>query len=225
MANRCHLKTEVGRQVFHLFLVHFQQCSYLSIVVRISLPGVECDDVAEFGTLKQFLLLFYLDISWHDHTAVGGDTTLQRVALLVQLTQVAGQRVVAAEHLDLLELTSLLGIHPNLVVNEVVVHLDGIVVNLVLAGQFCLKLWCHGNIEDEREGTVSSQILRLLLLAGQRFAQHLDLIITNITHQLVAQQTVDFVGFHLSAKLLLNHSHRHHARTEAREVSLLTIVF
>ena len=165
-----HLVAEVAVQVLHLLLVNLQQGGNLSIVVGIGLLGVEGDNVAGLATVEELALLLVLDIGRHDHTAVGSDAALQGVALLVQLAQVAGQRVVAAEDLTLDELAGLRGVHRHLVVDELVVHLDGIVVHLVATAQLSLELGSNSDVEHKGEGAVLLQVLRLLLLAGQRLA-------------------------------------------------------
>ena len=107
MTDLSNLVAEVCGQIFHLILLYLQKSCHLGIVVRISLLGVEGDDVTGFSTVEEFLLVFGLDIGRHHHTTLGCDTTFLGVTLFVELTQITGDGVITAEHLSLHELTSL----------------------------------------------------------------------------------------------------------------------
>ena len=104
-----------------------------------------------------------------------------------------------------------------------------LLISVILVGtgaELSLEVGSHGNVEHESERAVAGQVLRLLLLlVGQRLAQHLNLILTHILIELLAQQTVHFVHLYGCAILLLNQTHRHHAGTEAGHLSLLAIIF
>ena len=123
------------------------------------------------------------------------------------------------------KLTGLLGVHLNLLVNELVVDRDAVVGNLVLVGKLSLELGGDGDVEDKGQRTVLLQVLGLLLIAGEGLAEHLDLVVADIGHQLVAQQAVHLIDLHGSAVLFLNHAHGHHTGTESGHLSLLAIVF
>ena len=101
------LVTEVSCQILYLLLVNLQQGCNLCVIVWISLFRVEGDDVTGLRAVKEFLLILSLDIGRHHHTTLGSDTTFLGVALLIELTQITGDGIVATEYLSLHELTSL----------------------------------------------------------------------------------------------------------------------
>ena len=225
VADARHLIAEVRCQVLHGVLINLQQGSHLSIAAGISLLRVERDDVAGLAAVEQFLLSLILDIGGHDHTAVRRDTALERVALLVELAQVARQCVVAAEHVGVTHLTVLAGIHLYLIVNQLVVGLDSVVVELVLAVEHSRELGSHGDVVSKGEGTVGGQVLRLLALAGQGLAQHLYFVLADVLRHFFVQQAVDLVDLCGHAILLLDHTHGHHAGAETGHLCAFPVVF
>ena len=116
-------------------------------------------------------------------------------------------------------------IHIYLLVDELVVYRDVVVVHLVLAANLGLEGGSYGNVELKLQGTVALEVQLCLLVAGQRLAKHLNLVLTNISVQLLAQHLVHHVHLDLSAELALYHAHRSHAGTETGDVSTLAIVF
>ena len=107
VADLGHLEAEVSIHILDSLLVGLQQSCNLSVVVGIGLLRIEDNDVAGLATLELLLLVLVLDVAGHNHATLGGDTTLECVALSVQLAQVALQGVVAAPFLSLNKLTSL----------------------------------------------------------------------------------------------------------------------
>ena len=149
MTNLGHLIAEVARQVLHLLFLNLQQGSHLGIIVGISLLGIEGDDITGLASVEELLLVISLDIGRHDHATLSSDTTLKGIALVIELTKVTGQRIIAFEHLALDELTRLRLVHLNLLVNQLVIHIDGIVINLILSRQSHAEFRGNGNIKDE----------------------------------------------------------------------------
>ena len=121
-------------------------------------------------------------------------------------------------------MTAAAGIHIHLLVYQFVVHLDGIVVNLIVAAQLNLKFGSHGNVEDERIGSILLHIHRLLLLRRQGIAQHLNLILLNILVDLLAYELVNLIHFHAGSHLTLNQAHWYLTCTETWHIGLLTII-
>ena len=221
-----NLEAEVSIQILNLLLLNLQQGSNLSIVIGVSLLGVESDDVASLSTVEQLLLVVGLDVSRHNHGSLGSDTTFLGVTVLVKLAHVTSQCIVTAEYLSLNELTSLRCIHLYLIVEHLIINLDGVIVNLISASQLSLELRSYGNIEHECQIISVLKVLGyLLLLVWEGLTQHLDLVLTNILIQLLAQQLVNLVNLYCCAILLLNHSHGNHTWTESRNLCFLTIIF
>ena len=206
--------------VLHVVLLNLHQARHLNVALGISLAGIPGNDVTQFGTVKQFLLVFHLDILRHQHCVSNlngtihlAQVTLQHIALL----SVIG--------LHLLILAGTVLIHLHLLVDKLVIHLDVIVVHLVLTAQLSLELRGYGDIELEGQRVCILQILGLLSGIGQRLTQHLYLILADVLIQLLAQHLVHHVHLDSSTILALNHAHRGLTGTESRNVSTLTIVF
>ena len=219
------LIAEVSSQVLHVVLLYLQQGCHLSIVVGIGLLGVEGDDITRLGTVEELLLVLSLDIGRHDHTTLSGDTAFLGVTVLVELTQVTSEGIVTAEDVGLHELTCLRGVHLYLIVDQLVLHLDGVVVDLVLGAELSLELRGNGDIEHESQIGVLLEVLgHLLLLVGKGLAQHLDIVLLDVFVQLLTEELVHFLYLNGCSILLLNHTHRNHTWTETRHLCLLTII-
>ena len=221
-----NLIAEVALVLGNLLFLYLEQRADLGIVLRIGLAGVERDNVAQLGTVEVSLFLIHLNILWHEHHVGERDAALERVALGIELTQVALQHValLGVILLGLLVAAGTRGIHVGLLVNQLVIDLDGVIVNLVLAVQLNLELGSHGNVEDERVGSLLREVHLHLLLRGQGLAEHLDVVVLYVFIKLFAHHAVH--GIHLGRQAILPFHQRqgHHARAEAGEVGTLAIV-
>ena len=213
--------------VLDFLLLNLQQARNLYIALRISLAGIPSDDVAQFGTLEEFLLVVHLHILRHQHSISHLDTTFFHIAVSVQLTKVALQHIALfrIEILYLLILSCTALIHLYLLVNEFIVNSDVIERNLVLTAQFGLELRSHSNIKLKLQGLVTLEIKLLLLVTGKWLTQHVNLVILYISIQFLAQHTVNHVNLDVCTELTLDHPHRSLTRTESGNLCTLAIVF
>ena len=98
-------------------------------------------------------------------------------------------------------------------------------VNLIVAIEFDAEFGCHSNIKLERIRCRLFQILGLLTFVLQRFAKHLNFVVLHIFINLLTNELVNGIHLGRCTILLFNQSHRNHAWTETRIISLLTEVF
>ena len=178
------------------------------------------------SAIKQFLLVFYLNILGHEHGVGHGDAALEGVALLVELAEVALEHVThrLIIVLHFLIVSAAAGHHVNLAVDQLVISLDVIIGHLVLIGEADGEFGSHGDIEHELEGSVAFQVLRHLFLGRHGLAEHLDFIVVDIFVHLLSEDLVDDVHLDSSAILALDQAHGHHTRSETRDISLLAIL-
>ena len=222
-----HLIAEIGIHRLHSLAVYLEQACHFGVVVRISLARVEGDDVARFCVVEQLLLVFHLNIFGHHHGSVHRYSAFLCVAVGVQLTQVALQHValLAVVRVCLLIASQLTCEHIHLLVDELVVRLDVVVSELGVAVELYLELRSHSYVEHESVRSVLLYVHRLLLFRRKGLSEHLYLVVLYISINLLSHELVKSVHLHRCAELLFNKSHRHHTRTEAREVRFLTVVF
>ena len=219
-----HLEAEVTLVVLHFVFLDLQQRRHLSVVVGIGLPGVEGDDVAHLGTLKELLLIVHLNIIGHQHGTSHLKTAFLSVALLVELAQVTLEKIALLIAVSLLVFACTRCEHVDLLVDQLVVNSYIIVHNLILSVELHLEFGGHGNIEHEGIRSGLLQILRFLLLGSHGLTEHLNLVILDILVDLLTHKFVDGIHLNRCAKLPLNQSHRNHSGTEAGVVGFLAIV-
>ena len=220
-----HLVAKVRLHLASLFgIVHLEQSLQLGIAL-VGLAGVEGEDVAQLAAFEDLLLVFGLDIFGHDECTLYGDTTFERIALGIELAEVALQKVVGLVGLSLLVVADTLSVSLHLLVDELVVYLYLVVFNLVFVGQLDLEFGSHSHVEDEGIGSLSLNVYGHLLVAGQRFAEHVDMIVVDVLVHFLSHHLVDDVHLHGGAILALDHPHGDHARTESRHLCALAIVF
>ena len=208
----------------HLFFLDFQQGRNLCIAFRIGLAGVEGDDVASLGPVEELLLVVGLNVVGHQHGRLDGETALLGVTVLVEFAQVALEHVALGIRLCILVLARARGEHLHLAVHQFVVHVDAVIVDGILVGEFNVELRGNGNVEHERVGAGLLQVLGLLLLRGEGLAEHLHLVVGDVFLYLVANDLVDGIHLDRGAELALNHAHRSLTGTETGHVGFLAIV-
>ena len=152
-------------------------------------------------------------------------TTLFGIALLIELTQIAFQHVVVFIAVNAFKATQTRSEHVYLTVDQRIINRDGVMVNLVVAIEFDAEFGCHSNIKLERIRCRLFQILGLLTFMLQRFAKHLNFVVLHIFINLLTNELVNGIHLGRCTILLFNQSHRNHAWTETRIISLLTEVF
>ena len=221
--NLRNLIAEITLVLVLLLTVHFQQSSNLSAAI-VSFVRIEGDDVTGLGTLEELLLVIVLQILGHDGSALNSQATLLGVAVLIELAQVTLQHVALLIGLAVGVLAEAALEHLHLTVDERVVDSDVVVVDGVLGVERDVELGSHGDVKHKGVGSRLLQVLRLLLLRGERLAQHVHLVVGKIFVNLVTDDLVDDVHLHCAAKLATDEAHGHHAGTEARHVGTLAVV-
>ena len=219
-----NLIAKVARVVAQLFFLYFQESSQLCIVF-ISLARIHRDDVALLRSIEKCLLCFVLNVIGHHRCSFNGQTTLFGVALLIELAQIAFQHVVVFIAINAFKAAQTRSEHVDLTVDQRIINRDGVMVNLVVAIEFDAEFGCHSNIKLERIRCRLFQILGLLTFVLQRFAKHLNFIVLHIFINLLTNELVNGIHLGRCTILLFNQSHRNHAWTETRIISLLTEVF
>ena len=194
--NLGNLIAELRLHVLHSITLYLQELRNLSIIVWISLAWIESDDVAQLSTIKQLLLVVYLDIAWHQDSALNCNTAFLSVAILVKLTQITLEHIIALVVLCLLIATRTRCQHIYLLVDSLVVNNDFVVIHLIATSERHLHLRSHCYVKHKGVRTVLLDIYRSLLLRSKRLAKHLDLIVLNILVDLLADNLVD--SFHLN---------------------------
>ena len=147
--------------IYIIVILQTQQASHLGVIVCIGLAGIEGDDVAKLSSFEELLLVVDLDILWHDGHATLNDTVLGQLAK-VTLQNVVGCRIVVLDRC--IAMTGVAGESHHLAVDELIVNLDVVIVDCVIAVECNVELGSNSDVEHECIGSFLVEVYRGLLL-------------------------------------------------------------
>ena len=226
MGDFFYLEAEVALHVGNGILLNLQQGSDFSLVAVKGNRRVEHQYLVGLGVGKDSLLLVILHIGRHHHGVLNLDAAFLHVVVLVELGNQTFQHVAFGVLLYALVVSATLCVHFHLTLNQLVVYVDGIVVDFIVGVKHDVELRSQGNVEYKFESLVLCKVDGgLLLFIGKGLAQHVHLVIFQIFINLFLKHFVHFLSLDGSSILLLDQAHRNHTRTETRHVCLFAEVF
>ena len=122
-------------------------------------------------------------------------------------------------------LAETVGVGLYLLVDHLFGRLDGVLRQFVLAVELSVELRRYGDVEEESEGVLVVEVDLRRLLARQRIAENLDLVVLNVLLEVLSHEFVQDISEDALAVHFLHQSGRNHTRTEARHLSLVAYFF
>ena len=122
-------------------------------------------------------------------------------------------------------LAETVGVGLYLLVDHLFGRLDGVLRQFVLAVELSIELRRYGDVEEESEGILVVEVDTRRLLARQRIAEDLDLVVLNVLLEVLSHKFVQDISEDALAVHFLHQSGRNHTRTEARHLSLVAYFF
>ena len=212
-----NLEGEIALQVLGLLFVDTEQRAYFYFAVK-SLGRVESNHIAFLGSDELLLLRFLLHVSRIENRVLFDDIS-------VHLLSQTFDDVAFCYLISLCVLAETLCVTLHLVVYHLVRYLDDVLGQFVLAGQFGIELRSNGDVEEEGEGVLVIEVNLRRVLAWERFAEDLEIVVLDVFLQSFAYLFVEHVSKDAFTVHFLHQTGRYHARTETRHLCLLAHLF
>ncbi|EJX02269.1 hypothetical protein EVA_09624 [gut metagenome] len=220
-ADFSYFEAEVTRVVLSFFLFNLQESCELSFITFVSSTGVEGQYLILLCVFEELLLVIALEVSRHQRNLLYDHTTFEGLTFFIQFSQRTTQDVAICVNVCAFRVTCLLTESVELLRNQLVRHLDVIVIYRITATNLSVEIRSQSDIKDKSEIILVLDILGLLLFATERFAQHIYLVFVDIIEEAILEQLVYFFSLSLYAIHLLHQAHRHLTLTETGHLNLL----
>ena len=218
-----HLEAEIGGQPGDLLFLAVQQAGQFGFVAVISFGRVEDDHVVHFRPVEKCLLFVVFHVERHQHGAFHLDSAFFRISFFVELGNQPFEHILVFERFDLFVFSGTLGIGFDLVVNHLIRHLDGVIIDFVFFRQLRFEFGSQGDVEHELEIFHRIEVdFSLFFFIGKGLAQHVQFVFADVFVHLFLKQLVHLFDQHGPAVLFLDQSHGNFPRTESRYIGFLT---
>ena len=224
-ADLVHLEREVARVVLRFFLCDAEERSEFCLVVVVGRGGVERDNVVLLRAVENGLLVVVFEISRHERSRFHLHAAFEGQSVFAQFGERAAQDILILVSVYAFGVAGLLAEAVHFGSDVFFLNLNIVVRQLVAGRIFDAELGSEGDVELKLEVFLIFDVLRLLLLVGERRAEHGQFVFFDIVEEAVVERAVHFFVFHLCAVHSLHKSGRHVSLTETGHLCHLGDVF